>query len=131
MGPQSILLVLCTSACPRVSGFGEHLNSSIFRTESQLTEIQRWAEVTEQLLKVFEYSQMVLGKSWVSFPGTQLPDKWLCNWENSCDAVASDSGGPDSQLIEADCLWDWPEFKGSLGLREPEGALPVRSLCQL
>jgi hypothetical protein len=86
--------------------------------KSQLNEIQRWAEVTEQLLKVFEYSQMVLGKSWVSFPGTQLPDKWLCNWENFCDAVASDSGGPDSQLIEADCLWDWPEFKGSLGLRK-------------
>lgn len=40
----------------------------IFELKSQLTEIQRWAEVTEQLLKVFEYSQMVLGKSWVSLP---------------------------------------------------------------
>jgi hypothetical protein len=76
------------------------------RLKSQLSEIQQWAEVTEQLLKVFEYSNLVLGRSSVSPPGGKLPDKWFCCWKNFCDVVDRSSRAFSSQPIEANCQWD-------------------------
>ena len=86
--------------------------------KSRLPEVQRWAEVTEQLLNVFDYSQMVLGESWTSFPGTHLASKWRSNWETFRNVVGSDMQGLETQPGETGCFWDWCEFKDGLRLRE-------------
>lgn len=86
--------------------------------KAQLPEIQRWAETTEQLLKVFEYSQIILSKSWPVIPGAHLPDKWLQQWHGLNDAAGS--GIQETNANQSHALgikWDWSEFKASLSLR--------------
>ncbi|KIX03741.1 uncharacterized protein Z518_07294 [Rhinocladiella mackenziei CBS 650.93] len=83
--------------------------------KSQLSEIRRWVEVSEQLLIVFEYSRLVLQKSWTCFPGTGLPEKWRSNWRCFHETLVLDPG--KGQQFHPGCLWDWAEFKTSLCLR--------------
>ncbi|KAK2802781.1 hypothetical protein FQN51_004309 [Onygenales sp. PD_10] len=79
--------------------------------KSRLAEIRTWAMVSEQSLKVLEYSRLALDRSWDSFPGTQLSLRWLSNRDNFRDAA---EGG----LYGHERVWDWAEFKDSLRLRE-------------
>ncbi|KAK2809800.1 hypothetical protein FQN50_003440 [Emmonsiellopsis sp. PD_5] len=79
--------------------------------KSHLTEIRHWAMISEQLLKVLEYSRLALDRSWDSFPGTQLPGRWLSNGDNS-------DHGAEGGLYGHERVWNWAEFKDSLRLRE-------------
>jgi hypothetical protein len=87
-------------------------NPMIRALKSQLHEVQKWAETTEQLLNLFAYSGIVLKKSWSSFPGAELQDKWLQNVDRD---VEPDS--PTSGKQPADYRWDWSAFKHDLNLR--------------
>ncbi|WEW58643.1 hypothetical protein PRK78_004111 [Emydomyces testavorans] len=86
--------------------------------KSHLSQLQTWAEVTEQLMKVLTYSQMALSKSWVHFPGANLPEKWFGRWRRFSAAMESGPLATVHQALDVDCFWDWSEFEDSLRLRE-------------
>jgi hypothetical protein len=86
---------------------------------SHLPEIKKWAEVTEQLLTVFKFTQKALGKSWRCIPATHLLEKWDRTWNTSLGAGQpgrTRSCEPEPRRPIAS--WDWSEFKDSLRLRE-------------
>lgn len=61
----------------RRSAQAQHLdeiesNPVFVRLKSQLADIQSWAKITEQLLKVFTYLKALVGESWPLFPGARL-----------------------------------------------------------
>ncbi|KAL2815072.1 heterokaryon incompatibility protein-domain-containing protein [Aspergillus cavernicola] len=99
-----------------------HWSPMVDQLRSHLPEIRQWAQVTEQLLKVFEYSAAALGENWESFPGTQLPQKWTRNYENFL-AISESSLNQEMQRRphlrpDSDCLWKVTEFENHLRARE-------------
>lgn len=87
--------------------------------KAQLPEIRRWAETTEQLLRVFEYSRIILSKSWSFIPGAHLPDKWLQQQQLYGFAVAPGAGIQEVDTSQLhDNIWDWSEFRASMGVRQ-------------
>ena len=111
-----------------------------FELKSRLAEVQQWAEVTEQLLNMFQYSHRVLESSWTdSFPGSQLPDKWSRHWEEFQNATLnleseSQASEAEGQPPRSEPHWDWAEFKRDLRVREqiwnqglPRGLNPLEN----
>ncbi|KAL4927014.1 heterokaryon incompatibility protein-domain-containing protein [Aspergillus undulatus] len=105
------------------------------KLRAHLPEIRKWAQVTEQLLGVFEYTSNLLGEAWQSgpggFPGLHLPTKWASNYERFIEV-----SGPMLQLqlqqgtqqtqrphLDLDCLWSMAEFESQLRAREDIWAL--------
>ncbi|KAL3467390.1 hypothetical protein BJX64DRAFT_274059 [Aspergillus heterothallicus] len=91
---------------------------------SHRSEIQQWAQVTEQILRVFEYSAAALGEEWTTFPGVQLPQSWASNYERfqAASALSSDlDEGPQQQQrphLGPECLWSIADFERQLRARE-------------
>ncbi|KAL2817355.1 heterokaryon incompatibility protein-domain-containing protein [Aspergillus granulosus] len=91
---------------------------------SHRSEIQQWAQVTEQLLRVFEYSSAALGDDWKAFPGVQLPQSWASNFERFQAVPRSTSDPHDGTQqqqrphLPEDCLWSITEFERHLRARE-------------
>lgn len=86
-----------------------------------LLQIQQWAATTEQLLKIFEYTQTVLGSCWESFPGSHLPQKWVGNYENFNKAVGTDLHQNITDLrpsLDLSCHWDIQEFEDNARARD-------------
>lgn len=115
---------------PAVLGFitaTEETWSPVFdQLKSQLPEIRTWAETTEQLFQVFEYSDRILDCSWVLFPNTQLRPAWLTHYENFRHAIRQslslqqqEEGEPPHRAhLDSSCFWNWVEFEGHLRARE-------------
>ncbi|KAL2800032.1 heterokaryon incompatibility protein-domain-containing protein [Aspergillus keveii] len=89
---------------------------------SHRSEIQKWAQVTEHLLKVFEYSATALGNDqWTTFPGMQLPQSWASNYERFQAVFSLDHGQQRQQQrpqLGPDSLWSIAEFERHLCARE-------------
>ncbi|KAL4995171.1 heterokaryon incompatibility protein-domain-containing protein [Aspergillus recurvatus] len=98
---------------------------------SHLPEIRKWAQVTEQLLRVFKYTADSLGENWDSFPGSQLPRKWSRNYEKFLamhgPTVQQGIGAQQRQRphLGSDHLWSPFEFEGQLRAREEIWTLRV------
>ncbi|KAL4917525.1 heterokaryon incompatibility protein-domain-containing protein [Aspergillus aurantiobrunneus] len=94
---------------------------------THLPEIQKWAQVTEKLVKVFEYTAASLGEAWESFPGSQLQRKWSRNYEEflavSTPNVQRGMGMHQRPHLQADHLWNVSEFESQLRAREGIWAL--------
>ncbi|KAL4943921.1 hypothetical protein BDV06DRAFT_125023 [Aspergillus oleicola] len=86
------------------------------RLRSHLSEITEWAQVTEQLLKLFAYTSILLGEAWESgfFPGSQLPIKWARNYEQFLTVFQQQKQRPH---LNQDCLWILSEFESQLRAR--------------
>jgi hypothetical protein len=89
---------------------------------SHRSEIQKWAQVTEHLLRVFEYSAAALGDGqWRTFPGVLLPQSWASNYECFQSVLNLDQS---QQLLQQrpqlgpNCLWSIAEFERHLRARE-------------
>lgn len=79
-----------------------------------LPKIIGWAETTEQLLTLFEYSQTIIGASWESFPGNGLPQKWIDNYENFYKILDTDKNNFMADLrtsLDSSCHWDIRDFE--------------------
>ncbi|GKZ38457.1 hypothetical protein AbraIFM66950_010681 [Aspergillus brasiliensis] len=86
-----------------------------------LPKIREWAETTEQLLKMFEYSQTVLGTYWASFPGDQLPQKWFDNYKKFYKSVEMGLRQNISDLrlsLDSSCHWATLEFRNHAEARD-------------
>lgn len=84
------------------------------RMMTALPKIIGWAETTEQLLTLFEYSQTIIGASWESFPGNGLPQKWIDNYENFYKILDMDINNFRADLrtsLDLSCHWDIREFE--------------------
>ncbi|KAJ0416995.1 heterokaryon incompatibility protein-domain-containing protein [Aspergillus carlsbadensis] len=92
------------------------------RLRSHRSEIQKWAQVTERLLRVFEYSAAALGDDqWTTFPGVQLPQSWAANYQRFQTVLNPDQGQQRQQQrpqLGPDCLWSIAEFERHLRVRE-------------
>ncbi|KAL2866449.1 heterokaryon incompatibility protein-domain-containing protein [Aspergillus lucknowensis] len=102
------------------SGLELQWSPMVDQLRSHCSEIQQWAQVTEQLLKVFEYSSAALGDDWETFPGARLSPKWSANYRNFLAACGPNlrqetQGRPQ---LEPDCLWSIAEFERHLRARE-------------
>ncbi|OJJ75355.1 hypothetical protein ASPBRDRAFT_484225 [Aspergillus brasiliensis CBS 101740] len=85
-----------------------------------LPKIRQWAETTEQLLKMCEYTQNVFGAHWASFPGNQLPQRWLGNYENFYRTVETDINQNISESrpsLDLSCHWCTREFENNARAR--------------
>jgi hypothetical protein len=91
----------------------------VHELQTRLDEVIEWAQVTEQLFQLFRYTRNVLGKSWPTFPGWQLSDEWV-SWWNEFRSVSDSeiSGADDRPPATERNVWDWPEFKHTLTVRE-------------
>ncbi|RDW74655.1 uncharacterized protein DSM5745_07317 [Aspergillus mulundensis] len=92
--------------------------------QSHLPEIQKWAQVTEQLLRVFKYTASLLEDEWVLFPGSQLSRKWMSNYEKFL-AVHGSTVQQEEEMqqerrphLAPDHLWSASEFESQLRARE-------------
>ncbi|PWY96758.1 hypothetical protein BO94DRAFT_481807 [Aspergillus sclerotioniger CBS 115572] len=88
---------------------------------AHLPDILKWAQTTEQLLRMFEYTDSVFRGCWTSFPGSQLAGRWTTHYNNFCDAVRM--GSPQNGLdqrpsLDESCHWDVQEFETHLRMRE-------------
>ncbi|KAL4980871.1 hypothetical protein BDW66DRAFT_146654 [Aspergillus desertorum] len=89
-----------------------------------LPEIQKWAPVTEQLIRVFEYTADSLEENWDLFPGSQLPRKWSRNYDKflAMHGPAVKQGIQTQQgqrpHLKPDHLWSPSEFENQLRARE-------------
>ncbi|PWY85601.1 hypothetical protein BO83DRAFT_443532 [Aspergillus eucalypticola CBS 122712] len=84
------------------------------RMMTAVPKIIEWTETTEQLLKLFEYSQTIFGASWTSFPGNELPQKWIENYENFYKILDMDMNYFVADLrtsLDLSCHWDVREFE--------------------
>ncbi|RAH62492.1 hypothetical protein BO85DRAFT_502411 [Aspergillus piperis CBS 112811] len=84
------------------------------RMMTALPKIIDWAETTEKILKLFEYSQTIFGASWTSFPGNELPQKWIDNYENFYKVLDMDINSIIADLrtsLDSSCHWDVREFE--------------------
>ncbi|KAL3497068.1 heterokaryon incompatibility protein-domain-containing protein [Aspergillus germanicus] len=89
---------------------------------SHRSEIQKWAQVTEHLLKAFEYSATALGNDqWTAFPGVQLPQSWASNYERFQAVFSLDQGQQRQQQrpqLGPDSLWSIAQFERHLCARK-------------
>ncbi|KAL4987650.1 heterokaryon incompatibility protein-domain-containing protein [Aspergillus falconensis] len=98
---------------------------------SHILKIQKWAQVTEQLLRVFKYTADSLEEDWDSFPGTQLLREWSRNYEKFLAMHGSTiKQGIESQQgqrphLRSDHLWSPSEFESQLRAREEIWTLRV------
>lgn len=99
-----------------VAAFPDSWTPILSQMQSFLPQMQQWASLTEQLLKLVEYSSSVLGRSWPSIPGDELPAKWRACWTD-CGSVLEQKEFSGSTATEAS-TWDWSEFKAVMILRE-------------
>ena len=92
------------------------------RLKDSVEEIRAWAEITEQLIKMLEYSHLVLGKSWADFPGTQ---PWLVCSE-TLDGLANRMVDFQAQNTpKSHILWDWSRIREALKERKRIWDLPL------
>ncbi|GAA92051.1 hypothetical protein RIB2604_03900190 [Aspergillus luchuensis] len=99
---------------PEQAAQGPQWTPMLGRMMTALPKIIAWAETTEQLLKLFEYSQTIFGASWTSIPGNELPQKWIDNYENFYKVLDMDINNFRADLrtsLHSSCHWDIREFE--------------------
>ncbi|PYH66553.1 uncharacterized protein BO88DRAFT_427642 [Aspergillus vadensis CBS 113365] len=99
---------------PEQAAQGPQWTPVLGRMMTALPKIIEWAETTEQLLKLFEYSQTIFGARWASFPGNGLPQKWIDNYENFYKILNMDINRFIADLrtsLDSSCHWDIREFE--------------------
>lgn len=88
------------------------------KMQENASDIRRWAEVTEQLISIFQFTHEVLTRTWDFFPGSHLPKTWTSHWQASGHPDASSSQENEALPAGPGCLWSWPEFVEALESRE-------------
>ncbi|KAL4964641.1 heterokaryon incompatibility protein-domain-containing protein [Aspergillus stella-maris] len=96
------------------------------RLRSHLPEVTKWAQVTEQLFKLFIYTSRLLGEAWEHgpFPGSHLPSKWIDNYANFLTVFRQQKQRPH---LNQDCIWTIAEFESHLRARGEIWALRTGS----
>ncbi|RAL04427.1 uncharacterized protein BO80DRAFT_399860 [Aspergillus ibericus CBS 121593] len=97
-----------------------HWSPILDQMMARLPDIRKWAETTEQLLRLFEYIELVVEHCWTWLPGNQLSQKWTAHYDNFCAAVGMDT--PRDLLnqrpsLDETCHWDVQEFENHLRAR--------------
>ena len=101
----------------RIAASNPVFNPVYTQLKSQLPMFREWAQVSEQLFTLIEFSQSVLSKSWTRFPGSELPAQWRDNWHSFCECRTSAPTSDQSQELPPDCTWNWSKFKSALKIR--------------
>ncbi|KAL4799983.1 heterokaryon incompatibility protein-domain-containing protein [Aspergillus venezuelensis] len=103
-------------AGPNQAGQDIQWSPMVDRLRSNLPGIKKWAQVTEQLFKLFAYTSRLLGEAWDdgSFPGSQLPSKWKRNYEQFLAVFQQQKQRPH---LDEYCLWSASEFESQLRAR--------------